>query len=151
MFRNYKGLWMILIVGFVVFAVTSAFEPISLMDHEFKSSKIWSTLTAEASPVGNGVSTEAPQATKPGSKTPPKKAPQTRKPAPTDTVPKTILFFGDSMLDGLYPRLAAYAEENGHTLYVVIWYSSTSEVWGKSDKLKKYITDLKPDFIFVSL
>lgn len=68
-----------------------------------------------------------------------------------DNAPKTILFFGDSMLDGLYPRLAAYAKANGHTMYAVIWYSSTTSTWGKSDKLKKYIRDLKPDYVFVAL
>ena len=68
-----------------------------------------------------------------------------------DTARKSILFIGDSMLDGLGPRLAAYAEENGHTLVNVIWYSSTTEVWGRTEKLKEYIAEYQPDYIFVSL
>lgn len=72
-------------------------------------------------------------------------------PVPCDTAAKTILFIGDSMLEGLGPRMAAYAEKNGHTLYTVIWYSSTSEVWGRSDKLRHYIDTLRPDYIFVCL
>lgn len=72
-------------------------------------------------------------------------------PFPCDTTAKIILLIGDSMLEGIGPRLAAYAEENGHTLYTVIWYSSTTERWGKSDKMSKYIHDLKPDYIFLSL
>ena len=55
------------------------------------------------------------------------------------------------MLDGLYPRLAAYASHNGHTLYAVIWYSSTSEKWGMSGRLKSYINRLSPDYIFICL
>ena len=55
------------------------------------------------------------------------------------------------MLEGLGPRLAAYAEENGHTLVNVIWYSSTTEVWGRTEKLKGYIDEYHPDYIFVSL
>lgn len=55
------------------------------------------------------------------------------------------------MLDGLYPRLAAYADHNGHELYVVIWYSSTSESWGTSDRLRGYISRLNPDYIFICL
>jgi len=55
------------------------------------------------------------------------------------------------MLEGLGPRLAAYAEENGHTLVNVIWYSSTTEVWGRTEKLKEYIAEYQPDYIFVSL
>ena len=68
-----------------------------------------------------------------------------------DTTRKSILFIGDSMLEGLGPRLAAYAEENGHTLVNVIWYSSTTEVWGRTEKLKGYIAEYHPDYIFVSL
>ena len=62
-----------------------------------------------------------------------------------DTARKSILFIGDSMLEGLGPRLAAYAEENGHTLVNVIWYSSTTEVWGRTEKLKEYIAEYQPD------
>lgn len=68
-----------------------------------------------------------------------------------DTARKSILFIGDSMLEGLGPRMAAYAEENGHTLVNVIWYSSTTEVWGRTEKLKEYIDEYHPDYIFVSL
>lgn len=68
-----------------------------------------------------------------------------------DTARKSILFIGDSMLEGLGPRLAAYAKENGHTLVNVIWYSSTTEVWGRTEKLKGYIEEYHPDYIFVSL
>ena len=55
------------------------------------------------------------------------------------------------MLEGLGPRMAAYADHNGHTLYEVMWYSSTSEVWGRSDRLAGYIGRIKPDYIFICL
>lgn len=71
--------------------------------------------------------------------------------APMDTTSKTILFIGDSMLEGLGPRLAAYAKHNGHTLVNVIWYSSTTEVWGRTTKLKEFINQHKPNYIFVCL
>ncbi len=38
-----------------------------------------------------------------------------------DTASQNILIIGDSMLEGINPRLAAYAKENGHTLNSVIW------------------------------
>ncbi|MDE6309183.1 MAG: SGNH/GDSL hydrolase family protein, partial [Muribaculaceae bacterium] len=69
----------------------------------------------------------------------------------TDTLPKRILFIGDSMLEGLYPRLAAYAKANGHSLYCVIWYSSTSKVWGESTHIPEYIKQFDPDYVFISL
>ena len=72
-------------------------------------------------------------------------------PVPVDTAAQTILFIGDSMLEGLGPRLAAYASHNGHTLYNVVWYSSTSEVWGRSDKLQSYIRRLHPTYVIVCL
>ncbi len=68
-----------------------------------------------------------------------------------DTAKQTVLFIGDSMLEGLSPRLADYCEANGHALYSVVWYSSTSAVWGQSTKLREYIAKIKPTFIFVSL
>ena len=43
----------------------------------------------------------------------------------TTLAQKRLLVVGDSMLEGLSPRLASYARLNGHKLYTVIWYSST--------------------------
>lgn len=73
------------------------------------------------------------------------------KQAELDTVPKNILFIGDSMLEGLSPRMAAYAKLNGHKLNTVIWYSSTSEVWGRCDTLRHFIRRFKPNYIFVCI
>lgn len=146
-FENYKGLWYVLATAFVVFTLISAVSPITVFSHEVKSSKIWPTLMADnrKQSAKTASQSEGKKTTGTTSK------PAAKKPVAVDNSPKTILFFGDSMLDGLYPRLAAYATENGHTLYAVIWYSSQTEVWGKSDKLQKYIRDLKPDYIFISL
>lgn len=70
---------------------------------------------------------------------------------PMDTTSKTILFIGDSMLEGLGPRLAAYAKANGHTLINVIWYSSTTEIWGRTTRLQERIQEFHPNYIFVCL
>ncbi len=143
--RNYLGLWLLLVTAFAFFAVLSAFEPIELFGHTFKSSKIVPTLTAQAGTTGaNAASVQGAAARE-------AKKPVVRKVAEVDTMPKTILFIGDSMLEGLSPRLAAYAAANGHTLYSVIWYSSTSEIWGRSGRLASYVRDLHPDYIFICL
>ena len=68
-----------------------------------------------------------------------------------DTAAHTILFIGDSMLDGLSPRLAAYAKASGHTLYSVVWYSSSTEIWGRSHRLAEYIQRISPTYIFICL
>lgn len=71
--------------------------------------------------------------------------------APLDTTKKNILFIGDSMLERLSPRIAAYAEENGHQMNTVIWYGSSTEVWATSGRAKECIQKYRPDYIIISL
>ena len=71
--------------------------------------------------------------------------------APVDTTAKNILFIGDSMLEGLAPRLAAYCDKNGHTLVEVIWYSSSTLCWGETGRLTQLINKYHPNYIFVCL
>ncbi len=94
----------------------------------------------ESVPVDSGGAAPAPAA-----------VPAAARPAQPDTTAKTILFVGDSMLDGLQPRMAAYAEHNGHKLYGVRWYSSTTQVWGSSQRLAGFIKQYKPDYVIVCL
>lgn len=68
-----------------------------------------------------------------------------------DTVPKNILFFGDSMVEGLSKPFGRYAAQNGHRLTSVVWYSSSSRTWSLTDTLEYFINKVKPDFIMVSL
>lgn len=137
--RHHLSLWLLLFVAFVAVACVSVFGPVRLFGYELKDSGIAKSLYDPLEPEIDSIFHPAePVVEEP-------------KVVEVDTASKKILFFGDSMLDGLYPRLAAYADKNGHELYVVIWYSSTSEVWGKSDRLKTYIEKYHPDYIFVSL
>lgn len=71
--------------------------------------------------------------------------------APLDSTKKNILFIGDSMLERLSPRIAAYAEENGHQMNTVIWYGSSTEVWATSGRAKECIRKYRPDYIIISL
>ena len=71
--------------------------------------------------------------------------------APLDTASQRILFFGDSMLEGLSRRLCDYAMENGHELTSVIWYSSTSQTWAECDTLEHFIRKTSPTFVVVCL
>ena len=79
------------------------------------------------------------------------KATTTVERAPLDTTKKNILFIGDSMLERLSPRIAAYAEENGHQMNTVIWYGSSTEVWATSGRAKDCIRKYRPDYIIISL
>lgn len=145
MTRHHLSLWLLLALAFVIFAVASALEMPTVCGHQLKSSGICDELFGAhgdgADIAGDSCRADSLEAPDAG----------VRFPVPVDSASQTILFIGDSMLEGLGPRLAAYATHNGHTLYNVVWYSSTSEVWGRSDKLRNYIERLHPTFIFVSL
>ena len=143
MTRHHFSLWLLLAVAFVIFAVASAVGLPEVYGHQLKSAQISDNIFSprqEDSPLAADTASldttviEGPTF-----------------PVPVDTAAQRILFIGDSMLEGLGPRLAAYARKNGHILYNVVWYSSTSEVWGRSDKLSRYIEQIRPTFIFVSL
>lgn len=68
-----------------------------------------------------------------------------------DTSHQTILFFGDSMVEGLSRRLCDYALENGHDYTSVCWYSSTSEIYAKTDTLQYFMKKVKPTYAIISL
>lgn len=75
----------------------------------------------------------------------------TEEPAIQDTIPCTMLMIGDSMVEGLSRRLGAYASYNGHKLYAVIWYGSTTEKWAESKRLSEYAGQYNPDYIIICL
>lgn len=123
--KEYIGLTALLALSFVLFTFSTPFKRVMLKERaEIKDTVVSGVDTITEPPIEQRV---------------------------MDTAAKNILFVGDSMLEGLGPRLAAYAQENGHTLVYVIWYSSTTEVWGRTDKLAGYIKEFNPDYIFISL
>lgn len=142
--RDYLALWAILAVAFVVFLGFSALgEDVKVGGVTLKRSKMADVLarTPEVAMADTCIDTVAL----------PIAAVDTVAAEP-DTLPKTVLIVGDSMLEGLSPRLAAYCEASGHTLYTVIWYSSTTKEWGGDKRrLETYMREYNPDFIFISL
>lgn len=146
--RSYITLWLLLAVAFVVVAAASCFDRVEIGGFSFKTASFYDELTSDTGRV-SGISSDSAarcQTTQLADSVPPSPFP-----VPVDTASKTILFFGDSMLEGLSPRLAAYCEKNGHKLYTVIWYSSTTQVWGDCDTLSVFIRRYKPDYIIACL
>lgn len=143
---RYLPLWAVLAISFVIFALVSFVDHPTVFGHEFKT-------------MGFAESIFSERKSAPGPALPEEMESEDEEvaiaehsfPMPLDTASKTILFIGDSMLEGLGPRLAAYADHNGHTLYEVMWYSSTSDKWGSSDRLGHYISKIKPSYIFICL
>lgn len=71
-------------------------------------------------------------------------------PVTIDTASQRILFFGDSMLEGLSKRFSDYAVKNGHYLKSVIWYSSSTQVWATHlETLRKFVKEVNPTFIVI--
>lgn len=143
---QYKGTWWLLATTFLLlFALSATDGGISLFGYRPKQSDMFSRLLGHRE--GSATIPEGSAKTE----TLAAAADSLPRRTQTDSLPKTILFFGDSMLEGLSPRLAAYCQASGHTLYTVIWYSSTSERWGTTDRLRDYIKRLSPDYIFICL
>ena len=148
----YSGLWFLLTVGFAIFFVMSAFGGIKIGAVELESSEFYAELTKIGTVEKADVMTATEGVLTADVETEDVETDDVEEPRfVVDTMPQRILFIGDSMLEGLSPRLAAYAKHNGHKLYSIIWYGSTTKVWGNSDKLAKYIATYDPTFIFVSL
>lgn len=126
-------LWLLLLTAFGIFVFLATFDNLSIFGHQLAKIEIrqvnidesFGKFSIEALPV-----TSCRQIN-------------------VDTLPKTILFIGDSMLEGLSPRFAAYAEKNGHKLYTVIWYGSTTKKWGESDRITGYVKRFSPDLVVV--
>ena len=145
MTRQYLGVWMLLAAAFVFFSALSVVGNTTLGAFELRTANIYDKLTyVEPVPVISApdpiVSDSLPASEPPAALTP-----------ILDTTSQRILLMGDSMLEGLSPRLAAYAKENNHKLYTVVWYSSSSRTWDISGNLEKYIEEFKPTFVFLSL
>ena len=68
-----------------------------------------------------------------------------------DSTKFRILFFGDSMLEGLAPRLCEYANESDIDLTSVIWYGSSTQLWAQTDTLEYFIRGVNPDFVLLCL
>lgn len=144
--NGYLSLWLLLALAFAFFFVLSCFDLPEILGHEFKSTGMADVLCEPIELVAD---------TDTGSLSDDSIGNVAGKmslfPVETDTAKQTFLFIGDSMLDGLSPRLAAYANASGHKQYSVIWYSSTSQIWAESGKLSEYIEKVKPTFVFICL
>lgn len=68
-----------------------------------------------------------------------------------DDNPQRILFFGDSMVEGLMRRFPDWAGHNGHEIDIVCWYSSNSDKWANTGTLEHYIEEYSPTFIVACL
>ncbi len=145
--KPYRGLWALLLTALVFFTVLSLkTDGIKLGGFEIKTSSFAQSMKS----IFTGGDSTAIDSLDANGRLPNGRHPKGWR-APVDTTAQTILFIGDSMLEGLAPRLAKYCDKNGHTLAEVIWYSSSSKVWGESGRLAELIAKYKPNYIFICL
>ena len=145
--KPYWGLWTLLLAALVFFGVLSFWQDgIRIGGFELKTATFARDLGAQMT-KRRASRTDTVDA---GGRLPDGKHPQGWR-APVDTTAKNILFIGDSMLEGLAPRLAKYCDKNGHTLVEVIWYSSSTKIWGESGRLTELINKYQPNYIFICL
>ena len=120
--KHYWGLWSLLLAALVFFVVLSFWQDgFNVGGLEIKTASFARDMGAEPGPrhVTDADTLDA------NGRLPNGKHPKGWR-APMDTTAKNILFIGDSMLEGLAPRLAKYCDKNGHKLVEVIWYSSST-------------------------
>lgn len=131
----YLYLWTLLLVGFAAMLALSAFGDLSVFGHRLSS-----LYKDEPTPVLER--RDAPK----------QSAIASSKTQKADTLTSgTILFIGDSMVEGLSPRLAAYTNASGIKLYTLIWYGSTTVTWAESHRLRTLVERRKPDCVIICL
>lgn len=137
--RTYLSLWSLIAIAFVCFFSLSIVGNKTIAGIEIKTTGMYEELThIPAEKTVTVVQEDIPVIA--------------TEPEPIiDTTSQRILLLGDSVLEGISPRLAAYAKENGHKLYTVIWYSSSSLQWAESDMIEKFIKKVKPTYIVMAL
>lgn len=145
--KPYRGLWALLLTALVFFTVLSLkTDGIKLGGFEIKTSSFAQSMKS----IFTGGDSTAIDSLDANGRLPNGRHPKGWR-APVDTTAQTILFIGDSMLEGLGPRLAAYCDVSGDTLIEVIWYSSSTLYWAQSGRLTELINKFHPTYVMVCL
>lgn len=142
---NYSGLWLLLALALAII-VGLAFLPddLTLGSYTLKKAPVRAVLFPEKESVADSLAAVADSVAS-------LEAEIAAKPVETDSVPKSILLFGDSMTFNLALRLSQYAAQNGHTMHAVNWDSSNTKIWADNDTLLHFMKLYDADFIFISL
>lgn len=142
MFRNsYAGLWLLLAVALAVVLAVAFSDDISLGGKTLRKAPVadlWRDRQAEQDSIAQVLAADSAARAE---------SIEIR----TDSLPQTILIFGDSMTFNLALRLAQYAKQNGHTIHAVNWDSSNTKIWADHDTLAYYMQKFKPTQVFISL
>lgn len=143
---NYTSVWLLLTCALVIFTLLSFSDDVSFAGWKVKKSPIAETLLP-SNQSSSDLSEENLALLDSIQIDPLEEIKET----PVDSVPKSILIFGDSMTFNLAHRLSKYAHQNGHQLHAINWDSSNTKIWAETDTLSHFINLYKADYIFISL
>lgn len=132
----YLWLWLLVSLSIIIVMAVSFIEEPTFFGFEVKQAPFRDALLAEA------------QVDTAEADTIPEPKPEV---VETDSAPKNILIFGDSMTFLLAQRMAKYGTQNGHTVYGVNWDSSTPQIWASSDTIAHFIRKYNINYVMVSL
>ena len=138
----------------LAFIIFYAYSPVQIPPPGWKLSKIKSPfqLPSDAPVRGDSLTPTLSKGENISSQQFPPPFEEMEEAVPTlDTASHRILFFGDSMVEGLLRRMNCYAYANGHKITTVVWYSSTTEIWAQTDTLQYFINQVKPTFFMISI
>lgn len=63
-----------------------------------------------------------------------------------------VLLIGDSQLEGLRKPIYNYCVLNNHDLVAsILWYGSSTKLWGESDTLSYFLKQYQPTYLFIAL
>jgi len=139
---NYTGLWLLLAFAFAIVTTVAFSDDIVVGKWRVRKAPMADVLFPQQESLVDSISAVADSIADVMAET---------KVVEIDSMPKSILLFGDSMTLNLAIRLAKYAKQNGHTLHAVNWDSSNTKIWAESDTLRHYINEYNADYIFISL
>ncbi|MDE5976707.1 MAG: hypothetical protein K2G69_09180, partial [Muribaculaceae bacterium] len=143
---NYLALWLLLAGALALFLLISFSEDIHLGNYTVKKAPFAETLLADSiADDSNRMQAYADSVLAAREEEPVTTV------VTTDSLPKNILLFGDSMTMNIALRLARYAKQNGHDFHAINWDSSNTKIWAETDTLSYYMKKLSPDFVFISL
>lgn len=139
---NYTGLWLLLAAALAVVVTVAFSDDMTVGEWKVKKAPIADVFFPPTALTADSLSAAADSVALIVAE---------QKPVETDSVPKSIFLFGDSMTFNLALRLARYARQNGHTMHAVNWDSSNTKIWAQCDTLSHYIKEYGADYIFISL
>lgn len=144
--KGYTGLWLLLVIGFVLTVTVAFSDDIKIGDYTLKKATFKESLLTDKE-------AEARELAKQDSIITVRRdsVENNKDKVEVDSLPQSILVIGDSMTFNIALRIAQYAKANGHTIHTINWDSSGTVKWGCSKHLVNAVKEHNATFVFICL